>query len=117
MLFSDKHNYDQVNWNDMVRNRCQPNILQSFEVSCYIFIFYLPINFKFLQDAISGIIFYIYMLPIDFMIEFVPNLKYLCFDLMFLQKINQVILVEILFFLDLRSVLRSMIFFVTFYFL
>ena len=78
---------------------------------------YLPINLKFLQDAVSGIIFYIHMLPVDFMIEFVPNLKYLCFDLMFLQKINQVIPVEILFFLDLSSVLRSVIFFVTFYFL
>ena len=117
MLFSGKHDYDQVNWNDMVRNRCQANILQIFEGSCYIFIFYLPINFKFLQDAISGIIFHIHMLPVDFMIEFVPNLKYLCFDLMFLQKINQVIPVEILFFLDLSSVLRSVIFFVTFYFL
>ena len=48
--------------------------------------------------------------------EFVPKMKYLCFDLMFLSKINQVILVAILLFLDLRSVLQ-MIFFVTFYFL
>ena len=40
----------------------------------------------------------------------------ICFDLMFLSKINQVILVAILLFLDLRSVLQ-MIFFVTFYFL
>ena len=49
-------------------------------------------------------------------IEFVPKMKYLCFDLMCLSKINQVILVAILLFLDLRSVLQ-MIFFVTFYFL
>ena len=48
-------------------------------------------------------------------------MKYLCFDLMFLSKINQVILVAILLFFDLsnfdlRPVLE-MIFFVTFYFL
>ena len=53
--------------------------------------------------------------------EFVPKMKYLCFDLMFLSKINQVILVAILLFFDLsnfdlRPVLE-MIFFVTFYFL
>ena len=48
-------------------------------------------------------------------IEFVPKMKYLCLDLMFLSKINQVML-AILLFLDLRSVLQ-MIFFVTFYFL
>ena len=48
--------------------------------------------------------------------EFVPKMKYLCVDLMFLSKIIQVILVAILLFLDLRSVLQ-MIFFVTFYFL
>ena len=55
-------------------------------------------------------------------IEFVPKVKYLCFDLMFLCKINQVILVAILLFVDLRSVLQMIffvtfqIFFVTFYF-
>ena len=49
-------------------------------------------------------------------IEFVPKIKYLCFDLMFISKINQVVLVTILLVLDLRSVLQ-MIFFVTFYFL
>ena len=43
-------------------------------------------------------------------------MKYLCFDLMFLSKINQVILVATLLFLDLRPVLE-MIFFVTFQFL
>ena len=43
-------------------------------------------------------------------------MKYLCFDLMFLSEINQVILVAILLFLDLGSVLR-VFFFVTFYFL
>ena len=48
--------------------------------------------------------------------EFVPKMKYLYFDLMFPSKINQVVLVAILLFLDLRSVLQ-MIFFVTFYFL
>ena len=84
MLFSDKCNHNQVNWNYMVRNRCQCNILQIFEESYYMFIFYLPIC--------------------------------LCFDLMILSKINQVIWVAILIFLDLRSVLQ-MIFFVTFYFL
>ena len=49
-------------------------------------------------------------------IEFVPKIKYICFDLTFLSKINQAILVAILLFLDLRSVLQ-MIFFVTFYLL
>ena len=49
-------------------------------------------------------------------IEFVPNIKHLCFDLMFLSKINKAVLVAILLFLDLRSVLQIM-FFVTFYFL
>ena len=34
-------------------------------------------------------------------------MKYLCFDLMFLSKINQVISVAILLFLDLRSVLQK----------
>ena len=43
-------------------------------------------------------------------------MKYLCFDLMFRSKINQLILVAILLFLDLMSVLQ-MIFFVTLYFL
>ena len=42
-------------------------------------------------------------------------MKYLCFDLMFLSKIIQAILVAILLFLDLRSVLQMI--FVTFYFL
>ena len=49
-------------------------------------------------------------------IEFVPNIKHLCFDLMFLSKINKAVLVAILLFVDLRSVLQIM-FFVTFYFL
>ena len=66
MLFSDKHNYNLVNWNYMVKNRCQHNILQIFEENCYIFIFYQPINFKFLQDAISGIMLYIHMLLVNF---------------------------------------------------
>ena len=48
-------------------------------------------------------------------IEFVPKMKYLCFDLMFLSKINQVILLAILLFLDFRLVLQ-IIFFVKFYF-
>ena len=43
-------------------------------------------------------------------------MKYLCFNLMFLSKINQVILVAILLSLDLRSALQ-IIFFATFYFL
>ena len=49
-------------------------------------------------------------------IEFVPKTRYLCFNLMFLSKINQVVLVAILFLLDLKSVLQ-IIYFVTFYFL
>ena len=56
------------------------------------------------------------MLPVNSVMEFVPKMKYLYFDLMFPSKINQVVLVAILLFLDLRSVLQ-MIFFVTFYFL
>ena len=66
MLFSDKPNYNQLIWNYMIRNSCQRNILQVFEENCYIFIFHPPINFKVLQDAISGIIFYIHMLPVNF---------------------------------------------------
>ena len=85
----------------MVRNKGQRNILQIFEENCYISIFYVPVSVKFLQDAILGIMFYIHMLTV-LIIEFVPKMKY-CFDLMFLNKINQVILVAILLFLDLRS--------------
>ena len=48
--------------------------------------------------------------------ELVPKMKYLCFDLKFLSKINQFILEATLLFLDLRSVLQ-MIFFATFNFL
>ena len=48
--------------------------------------------------------------------EFVPKMKYLCFDFMFLTKSNQVIFVAILLFLDLSSVLQ-LNFFVTLYFL
>ena len=61
MLFSDKQNYNQVTWNYMVRNRCQHNFLQISEESCYMLNFYMPINFKFLEDAISGVIFYIHI--------------------------------------------------------
>ena len=50
----------------MVRNKGQRNILQIFEENCYIFIFYVPVSFKFLQDAISGIMFYIHMLTVSF---------------------------------------------------
>ena len=39
-------------------------------------------------------------------IEFVPKMKYLCFDLMFLSRIIKAILVAILLSLDLRSVLH-----------
>ena len=49
-------------------------------------------------------------------IKFVPKIKCLCFNLMFLSKINQAVLVATLLFLGLRSVLQ-IIFFVTFYFL
>ena len=45
----------------MLQNRCQHNLLQSFEQHCYIFRLFLPMNFKFLQDAILGIIFYIHI--------------------------------------------------------
>ena len=68
MLFLDKYNYSQVNWNYIVRNRCQCNILEIFEENCYIFIFYLPINFKFLQDVISCIIFYYILIQKTFFI-------------------------------------------------
>ena len=56
------------------------------------------------------------MLPVKFDYRIVPKMKYLCLELMFLNKINQVTLVVSFLFLDLRSVLQ-MIFFVTFYFL
>ena len=49
----------------MVRNRSQCNILQTCEQGHYIFIFNLPINFIFLQDAISCIIFYIHMFSVN----------------------------------------------------
>ena len=66
MLFQYKFNYNQFNWNYMVRNRCNCNILQIFEENRNIFTFYLAINFKFLRDEISGIIFYIHTLPVNF---------------------------------------------------
>ena len=65
-FFLEMGDYNQVNWNYMVRSRCQCGILQIFEENRYIFIFYVPINFKFLQDAISGTIFYIHVLPANF---------------------------------------------------
>ena len=55
MLYSDKHNRNLINWNDMVRNSCQRNVLQIIEESYCIFISYLRIDFKFLQDAMTGI--------------------------------------------------------------
>ena len=45
----------------MLQNKRQHNLLQIFEQHCYIFILFLPMNFKFLQDAILGIIFYIHI--------------------------------------------------------
>ena len=42
MLFSDKQNYNQLNWNYMAKSRYHHNILQIFRENCYIFIFYLP---------------------------------------------------------------------------
>ena len=107
MLYSEKHNYNQLNWNGMVRNKCQCNILQIFEENCDILIFYLPINFYKMQFQVLYFTFICYQLIL--IIEFVPKIKYLCFDLMFLSKINQVILVVILLFLDLRSVLLSLV--------
>ena len=78
------------------------------------FISQLTLNFyKLMQFQVFHFTFICYQLIL--IIEFVPKMKYLCFDLMFLSKINQVML-AILLFLDLRSVLQ-MIFFVTFYFL
>ena len=41
--------------------------------------------------------------------EFVPKMKYLCFDLKFLSKIKPAILVAILLLLDLRSVLQIIV--------
>ena len=100
----------------LVRNRCQRNILQIFEeiVRFSSFNCLLTLNFYKMQFQVLYFTFICYQLIL--IIEFVPKMKYLCFDLMFLSKINQVILVAILLFLDLRSVLQ-MIFFVTFYFL
>ena len=68
--------------------------MQLFEENRYTFI-----NFKFLHNAISGIIHYIHMLPVNFDYRICSKMKYLCFDLMFLSKINQVNLVPILLFL------------------
>ena len=98
----------------MVRNRCQCNIFQFSEGNCYIFIFYLPINFYNMLFQVLYFTFICYQLIL--ITELVPKTKYLCFDLIFLGKINQVILVAILIFLDLGSVLQ-MIFFGTFCFL
>ena len=78
------------------------------------FICLLTLNFYKLQFQELNFTFICYQWIL--IIEFVPKLKYLCFDLMFLNKISQVILVAILPFLDLRSVLQ-MIFFVAFCFL
>ena len=99
----------------LVRNRCQRNILQIFEeiVRFSSFNCLLTLNFYKMQFQVLYFTFICYQLIL--IIEFVPKMKYLCFDLMFLSKINQVML-AILLFLDLRSVLQ-MIFFVTFYFL
>ena len=116
MLFSDKCNYSQVNWNYVVRNRYQRNILQIFEENHYIFILDLLIDFKFYKMQFQLLYFTFICYQLILIIELVPKMKYLCFDLMFLSEINQVILVAILLFLDLGSVLR-VFFFVTFYFL
>ena len=82
----------------MVRFRCQCNISQIFKkIVTFSSFIYLPINFKFLQDAISGFILHSYeCYQLILITEFVPKMKYLCFDLMFFGKINQVILVAIL---------------------
>ena len=56
----------------MVRNRCQCNILQLLEENRYMFI-----NFKFLHNAISGIIHYIHMLPVNFDYRICSKIKYL----------------------------------------
>ena len=55
MLFSDKQNYNQVNWNYMAKSRCQRNILCIFgELIIYIFIFYLHYNISFFLLLFSG---------------------------------------------------------------
>ena len=115
MLFSDRRNYNQVNWNDMVWNRCITicKFLKKI-VTFSSFICLLTLNFYKMQFQVLYFTFICYQLIL--IKEFVPKMKYLCVDLMFLSKIIQVILVAILLFLDLRSVLQ-MIFFVTFYFL
>ena len=77
------------------------------------FICLLTLNFYKMQFQVLYFTFICYQLI--FIIEFVPKMKYLRFDLMFLSKINQVILAAILLFQDLGSVLQ-MNFFMTFYF-
>ena len=67
------------------------------------FICLLVLNFYYMQFEVLYFTFICYQLIL--IIEFVPKMKHLCFDLMFLSKINQAILVAILFFLHLRSVL------------
>ena len=78
------------------------------------FICLLTVNFHKMQFQVLYFTFICYQLIL--MREFIPKMKYLWVDFMFLSKINQVILVAISLFLDLRSVLQ-VIFFVTFYFL
>ena len=70
MLVSGKFNYDQVNWNYMVRNRCQGNVLQIFEENCYIFIFDLTLNFYKMQ--LQGLYF-----------------TFICYGLILIIELNQ----------------------------
>ena len=59
MLFSDKRDFNQVSWNYVVRNRCQHNL----QILKKLFYFHIlsAYLFRFLQDAISAVIFYIHM--------------------------------------------------------
>ena len=103
----------------LVRNRCQRNILQIFEeiVRFSSFNCLLTLNFYKMQFQVLYFTFICYQLIL--IKEFVPKMKYLCFDLMFLRKINQVIFVYFssnFAFSGFKVNVTSMIFFVTFYF-
>ena len=106
MLLSDKRNYKQVSWNYMVRNRCLHNILQIF-VTFSSFSCLLTLKFYKMQFQVLYFKFIYYQLIL--VQEFVPKMKYLCFDLKFLSKIKLAILVAILLFLDLGSVLQMIV--------
>ena len=72
-----------------------PTLLKKTVTSSY-FIGLLTLNFYKMQFQVIYFTFICYQVIL--IIEFVPEMKYLCFDLMFLSKVNQVILVAILLF-------------------